>query len=156
MIIKDYDPTKGQAFQGDVCIFRVPPKLAAKLSRADEIAPIANRLILQEGEFSGHHHAIKLPQPVMYHDGALARDLTAAATPKAGTARLYRDPELAAALVRDDILTRSDLCVGFLEVADGPMAVVHDEHDAIRLPVGLFYVGNQVESAGAEERRVAD
>lgn len=155
-IIKDYDPNKGQAFQGDVCIFRVPSKIAAKLNRADEIAPISGRLILQEGEFSGHHHVIKLPQPVMYHDGALARDLTATAAPKVGSAHLYRDPDLAAQLVRDDVLTRSDLCVGFLDVADAPMTVTHEEHDGIRLPVGLYYVGNQVESAGSEERRVAD
>lgn len=154
-IVKDYDPSKGQAFQGDVCIFRVPPKIAAKLNRADEIAPIAGRLILQEGEFSGHHHVIKLPQPAMYHDGALTRELTIASAPKA-TARMFRDSVAADALIGDGILTRADLCVGFLEIENGPVTVTHQEHDGIRLPSGIYYVGRQIESAGAEERVVRD
>ena len=154
-IVKDYDHTKGQAFQGDVCIFRVPDKLAKSLDRAGEVAPIEGRLILQAGEFSGHHHAIKLPQPVMFHDGALAREFETAISTKAA-ARLFRDPQLAASLVNANILTRTDLNVGFLEIEGGPMTVVHEEHDGIRLPDGLYYIGNQIESAGAEERRVVD
>jgi hypothetical protein len=152
--VRDYDHAKGQAFQGDVCIFRLPDALAAKLSRIDQVEPVEGRLILQAGEFSGHHHAIKLPQPVMFHDGALAQQLEAKTKP--ATARMFRDAALASALISDGALTRADLCVGFLEIEGGAMTVNHEEHDGIRLPEGIYYCGRQVESAGAEERVVAD
>ena len=156
MTIRDYDPTHGQAYQGDVAIVPVPAKLASTLDTTDEIAPIDGRLILQEGEVSGHHHAVRLPRPVMFRDDGLARDLAASAPVAIGTARHYRDPKLAEAMVLSGPLTRSDLCVAFLRVEGAPVTVTHEEHDGIRVPPGLFYVGRQIESAGAEERVVRD
>ena len=149
MRIVDFDPASGQAFQGDVSIIPVPAKLVASLSRHDEMQPIDGRLILQEGEISGHHHA------VYFRDDGMARSLaTAAALP---VARLYRDAVLGVLMAGSDgPLTRSDLIVGFLDVQRGPGVVSHEEHDGIRLPVGLYCIGRQVESAGAEERRVQD
>ena len=173
MNIRDYDPTKGQAFQGDVAIVPIPDGIA--INTADEIAPIDGRLILQEGEITGHHHAITL-DPGQVRDrnfrpaDVAITDAMASATPalrqrmsgkratvaKTGTARMYRDREAARAMVGADILDRDDLCVGFLIVEGTPAVVRHEEHDAIRLPEGRYYVGRQVESAGEEERRVAD
>jgi hypothetical protein len=153
--IRDYNDAESQAFQGDVCIFRVPDALAKKLNRTDETAPFDGRLILQAGEFSGHHHAIKLPQPAMFHDGAMAQELATKNVPVA-TVRMFRDAALANALIREGTLTRADLCVGFLEIEGGSVVVNHEEHDGIRLHPGCFYVGRQVESAGAEERIVKD
>lgn len=158
MNIRDWNPDDGMAFQGDVAIIPVPAKLAGALSTIDEVKPIDGRLILQEGEVTGHHHAIRLPglsaQPVMYADGALARTMeTAAALP---AARLYRDDALARRMADNGPLARADLVVAFLKVDHGPVVVSHEEHDAIRIPPGLYAVGRQVESAGAEERRVED
>lgn len=160
MSIRDYDPASGQAFQGDVSIVPVPPKLATALSTVDEIKPVAGRLILQEGEVTGHHHA------VYFRDDGLARhteaaDLTAgalaaAAITKAGSAHLYRDQALASLMVSKGPLARADLVVGFLHVEGAPIVIRHEEHDGIRVPPGLYCIGRQVESAGAEERRVAD
>ena len=46
----------GMAFQGDVSIIPVPAD--GGIDRSDEIKPVDGRLILQEGEVTGHHHAI--------------------------------------------------------------------------------------------------
>jgi len=172
MNIRDYDPTKGQAFQGDVAIVPIPDGIA--INTADEIAPIDGRLILQEGEVTGHHHAVTLdPQGRSAHfrpADAVATDVLASATPAlrrrlsgksapasiAGAARMYRDRDAARAMVTAHILDRDDLCVGFLVVEGAPVIVRHEEHDAICIPAGRYYIGRQVESAGAEERLVAD
>lgn len=157
-IIRDFDPATGCAFQGDVAIVPVPAGIS--ISTADEIQPVNGRLILQEGEVSGHHHAITLPRPVVARKTSRAAERLMAdalgGKIKLPTAKLYRDPTAVEAMVRAGILTRTDLCVGFLVVEGGPMTVSHEEHDGIRLPEGSYYIGSQVESAGAEERRVAD
>lgn len=154
MTIRTWNPSEGDACQGDICLFRVPADL--KIAEADEIMPQAGRLVLQEGEVTGHYHVVKLPAPVMFRDDAAAR----AAEAKAGivpvSARLFRDDNAADDLVRRGELTRSDLAIGFLVVEGGEVTVSHEEHDAVRVPPGRYYVGRQVESAGAEERLVAD
>ena len=154
MQIHDYDPAKpGQGFQGDVSIVAIPLDLA--VATVDEIGPTDGRLILQAGEATGHHHAIYLLGNVpRYHDEGMARDLFV--DTKGATARLYRDPTVAPELVRRGTLTRSDLATSCLIVEGGPMVVYHEEHAGIRVPPGRYYVGRQVESAGAEERIVSD
>lgn len=164
--VHEWDPSKGDARQGDLFIFRCPDEL--ELKRSDEVKPTGADLRLLEGEMTGHHHQIglKLPQPTMYHDGALAVDtkveteamdmLATATAEKYGTARMYKDDSAAQQLVNLGELTRTDLMIGFLEVTNGPVELRHEEHDTIKIPEGLYYVGRQVESAGAEERVVAD
>lgn len=168
MKIHDYDPTLGQAFQGDISITPIPAGIA--ISTADEIAPVDGRLILQEGEVSGHHHAIVLRQrnlqaqpretgdPLMVtRDPKLRKALGGGAPkPPAATARMYRDPAAVAAMVSAGIMTRADLAVACLVIVDAPMVVSHEEHDGIRLPPGNYLIGRQVESAGAEDRIVCD
>lgn len=156
MKVIDWNPDEGDARQGDVYLFRVPDSLA--IATSDEIKPRANKLVLLEGEMTGHHHAIglRLPEPTMFRDEAVARDVTAQSGVDAGTAKLYRDAAAAQALVRANELTRADLCIGFLVVEGEPAVLRHEEHDAIRIPVGRYYCGRQVESAGAEERIVRD
>jgi hypothetical protein len=164
--IREYDPTKGQAFQGDISIVPIPDGIAIAI--IDESAPVKGRLILQEGEVSGHHHAIDLRQkhfqaqpremgdPLLSaRDPKLRRALGGAAKP-AVTARMYRDLNVANEMVRRRILTRTDLVIACLVIEGGPMVVSHEEHDGIRLPAGAYLIGRQVESAGAEERVVAD
>lgn len=156
--IRDFDPKDGMAFQGDVSIVPVPH--GWRPSEIDEIQPIDGRLILQEGEITGHHHAIYAMRHIpRFHDTALSTALSTSpeAKAKAGTARLFRDPALAQRMASSaGPLTRSDLIVGFLVVESAPVVVTHEEHDGIRLIEVVYCIGNQVESAGAEERRVVD
>lgn len=154
MNIVDYNPSLGVAFQGDICFVPLPGGVA--FSMDDEIETAGGRLIIQEGELSGHHHAITLERPrqSLAVDKLIA-DALAGAVPLP-SARMYRDTT-ALSKYRSAIgLTRTDLFIGFLVVEVGPMVVQHEEHDGIRLPVGRYYVGRQIESAGAEERVVAD
>ena len=161
MEIRDYDPTKGMAFQGDVSIIPVPAGIA--IDRSDEVPPVAGRLILQEGEVTGHHHAIalaerparrELDEPDLVVESLISDALeNKIALPNA---RLFRDPAAVDAMRERGLITRTDLIVGVLIVEAGPMCLLHEEHDGIRIPPGAYLIGRQVESAGAEERRVAD
>lgn len=167
MTIRKYNPAEGQAFQGDVSIIPIPAEIA--ISTIEEISPVKGRLILQEGEISGHHHAVDLRQRNFQGQPAISGDpLLATRSPKLrkalggmtkevpGTARMYRDDRAVAEMVRRKILTRADLAIGCLVIEGGPMSVTHEEHDGISLPPGQYLIGRQVESAGAEERIVAD
>lgn len=168
MKTRTYDPALGQAFQGDVAIVPMPADIA--IARTDEVAEVDGRLILQEGEVTGHHHAITptryfRPATPIVGDPAMAtrsprlrRALGGKAkeAPVRAVARLFRDPAAVQELARRGILTRTDLAVGCLVIEGGPVTVTHEEHDGISLPEGNYYVGRQVESAGAEERRVED
>lgn len=169
MQVRNYDPKEGQAFQGDIAIIPMPSTIP--IATNDEIKPRDGRLIIQEGEVSGHHHAITLPRTrnfrsdtrqvgdpsVTTRDRKLQR---AFGRPNkqhpVGTARMFRDPAAVEALRRAGVLTRTDLAIGCLVVEGEPMIVSHEEHDAIRLPPGNYYLGRQIESAGAEERVVED
>ena len=167
MNVRKYNPAEGQAFQGDVSIIPIPADIAIAIT--EEISPVKGRLILQEGEVSGHHHAVDLrqrhfqAQPREAGDPLLAtrsptlrKALGGIAKEKPGTARLYRDDRAVAEMVSRQILTRADLAIGCLVVEGGPMSVTHEEHDGISLPPGNYLIGRQVESAGAEERVVTD
>ncbi len=167
MKIHDWNPDKGDACQGDVLLFRIPDSI--ELDTSDEIKPSDNRLVLAEGEVTGHHHAIFLRNaPVMFReDGSGAGVVSAADTAamvskatarkkKAGTARLYRDPAAISALVNLKELRDERLAIGILVVEGGPVALTHDEHDAIRIPTGRYYVGGQQEWDAGEARRVKD
>lgn len=153
--IRDWNPAEGLALQGDVSLIPVPASV--KLTLTDKISPVENRLILQEGEVTGHHHAIDLarPEPVSAEVERLIADALANRIPLP-SARLYRDPGAAEQMQRLGILTRTDLVVALLIVDVGPMVLRHEEHDGIRIPPGAYIVGRQIESAGAEERIVRD
>jgi hypothetical protein len=164
MRIIDWNPDAGDLCQGDVVLLRIPDRLALVVE--DEVKPRDARLILAEGEATGHHHAIWLPQPTMFRDDALARELeaaplTATAAVKqqqaqAGAARLYRAPETVRQLIQMGELAHDRLAIGFLVVEGGSVILRHDEHDAVRIPPGRYYVGGQSEWDAAEERRVQD
>lgn len=167
MKTRDYDPAQGQAFQGDISIVPVPAGIT--ISTAQEVTPVEGRLILQEGETSGHHHVVDLRQrnlqaqpretgdPLLFRSPKLRKAFGGGAAKSApASARMYRDDQAVAAMVNSGILTRADLAIAFLVVEGGPMSVTHEEHDGIRLPAGNYLIGRQVESAGAEERMVRD
>jgi hypothetical protein len=147
------DKTKGCARQGDVLIWPLPEGFT--VSRTEEIAAQNGRIVLLHGEATGHHHSIgvKLPMPTMFRDdgaGAGAVDVGV------GTATLYADAVLLRALVAAGQLVTTDLCVGFLIVADASVIVEHQEHDAISIPPGAYYVGRQREFRGEAFSYVQD
>jgi hypothetical protein len=148
--------------QGDVEIFLIPD--AIEIRTVHEIKPRSNRLIIAEGELTGRHHSIWMRATMFREDGsgsgpsrtdtdAMLKSVT---TKRVGIARLYRDQAAVESMVKAGLLLRSDLAIGFLIVEDGPVTIRHQEHDGIRLEPGRYYVGGQVESAGADERMVAD
>ena len=152
--MRDYDNTKGMAFQGDVSIVPIPTSLA--IETTEEISAIRGRLILMEGEVTGHHHSIEVMPLRFAAADALMADALAERISLGGKATLYRVGAVASAMVRAGILTRADLATSVLIVEDAPVLLSHQEHDTIRIPPGRYLIGRQVESAGAEERRVAD
>lgn len=159
---------KGDCCQGDLIMFAVPRAVAKLLSRKNEIGPTQHGLVLLEGEESGHHHVIRHMRPAMFRDtgsnyagglggGATSEALAATlAKETVGVAKLYSDTDLIQRLVQAGELTRADLAVGLLEVKDAPVRITHEDHTTIEVPQGVYYVGRQIESVGAEERAVRD
>jgi hypothetical protein len=154
MRIKDWNPSKGDLLQGDVILFRIPDDI--KIDTSDEVAPRDHKLILAEGEVTGHHHAIWLPQPTMFRDDGIVRELEAGAITPAVITKLYRDPAALEKLVSAGQLVHGRIAIGFLVIEGAPAVLRHDEHDGVRIPSGRYYVGGQVEWDAAEERRVQD
>lgn len=164
MNVRVWNPDEGDALQGDVILFRIPDDVY--LSTADEIMARQGRLVLAEGEVTGHHHAIWLRNNVtMLRDdgagsGVSASDAAAmvaqATRTQEGTAKLYRDDAAVDALVRNGEIEHARSAIGILVVEDAPVTLSHDEHDAIRIPPGRYYVGGQQEWDAAEARRVQD
>lgn len=148
-----------QYFQGDVLIMRLPDSF--NIVHDQEIKPENGRLILQEGEMTGHHHAINVMErpvsksPPRFKDKALNDKFLDNQT-EPPTARMFKGVKTAQDLVSKGVLSRSDLVVGLLEIDNGPMKVTHQEHDSIVLPPGKYVIGRQIESVAGEERRVAD
>lgn len=164
---RNWDPKKGDLTQGDVLLFRLPDDI--KIDTSNEIAPRDNRLILAEGEFTGHHHAVWLAKPAAL-DGAFARanasDVLYQAHAPASDAerinepmakiKLYRDASAAEALVRAGQLSHGRLTIGFLVIEGNTVVLRHEEHDGVRIPPGRYYVGGQYEWSDAEAWRVQD
>src|SRR5579885_47509 len=151
MNVVDYDPSKGVARQGDVVICKLPEgyrvsREVMQFARSTEARDA--RLVLVEGEASGHHHSIlaRAFEPLRYHDAAMAHGMLkdgAAPEGKPIKASLYRDDTLLARLQSHGWLRTTHLARGFLVVEDGPAILEHQEHDAIRIPPGEYYVGRQ-------------
>jgi hypothetical protein len=145
MPIRNYDPRRGQAFQGDIAIIPLPADI--DIDTAEEIEPVEGRLIIQRGEATGHHHVIELGRRRVRYFRQPPR-----MAPDTG----MRDTHLHRALGQRGILTRTDLAIGCLIVEGGSVVVSHEEHDGIRLPPGNYYLGRQAEKFGDEERVVLD
>lgn len=161
MNIRDWNPDDGDAYQGDIILFRIPDSI--RINTNAEIHPRDGRLTIAEGELTGHHHAITL----FREDGSggglatISRAesdamLASALAPTPGTARLYRDDGAIEKLIKRGELTTAVLAIGILVVDGSPVILSHDEHDAIRIPVGRYYVGGQQEFDAGAMRRVAD
>lgn len=150
-----FDVAKRGAFQGDLAIVRLTDEEAAGLGGHIIKRSETGDMRLLEGEVTGHHHTILrgfgTPAPTMFRDDGVASSLEAETL--IGTATLHEDTVL---LGRLPWLTRRDLAIGFLHVEGGAVMLGHPEHDAISFPEGTYYVGRQIESAGAAERIVAD
>jgi len=158
MRLNDFD----QAYQGDIWLMKLPDSY--EVNTENEVKPLNGKLVLQEGEMTGHHHHIDVldrPSPVTsgnwwdeFEDESL-RDIFGKKRP-AFSAKMYNGTSIASRLVDEQILLRPDLVVGLLVVEGGPAKVQHQEHSFIGLMPGKYVVGRQIESVAGEERRVAD
>lgn len=143
MKVREWTPDEGDALQGDVILFRIPDHVV--INAEDEIAAHKGRLVLAEGEVTGHHHAIWLRGVTMFRDdgagsGGVSEHDTAAmlatATKTAeGTAKLYRDDAAVRALIASGELEHGRLAIGILVVSDAPVI----RHPGMRLLWGQLH-----------------
>jgi hypothetical protein len=153
------------AFQGDIWMMKLPDNYVQSNEMEHEIGLINGKLILQEGEMTGHHHHIDVmerPATKSFNeswweefDDPTLRDIFGQERP-AFSAKLFAASKVANKLVSDQKLMRPDLTTGLLIIENGPAKVQHQEHDFIGLMPGKYVVGRQLESVAGEERRVAD
>lgn len=147
--------------QGDINFYPLAMwgKSASDVARGNQLRSHDKRLLIQEGEITGHHHGVWfVPQPVHLRDDGLARAFEQQSETVI-TAQLFRDDELAKALNLDE---RAPV-VGFM-VADVDVVVRHateaghptNEHADIRLPAGSYLVTGKREWTAGDERRVQD
>jgi len=165
MKVFDFTNDMKVARQGDVILYRLPEDM--KIGRGREISPDQfGKLVLLEGEMTGHHHHIDLldrpaapAKPTAKTSKAVEDMLNKASNVAPPVVKFYSDTDTVNDLVKRKVLTRTDLAIGFLSVSGGGdvgVVLKHQEHDGIRLTAGNYYVGRQIESAGAEERLVRD
>jgi hypothetical protein len=72
-----------QYFQGDVWLMHLDPK-AVKITKEEEIRPVDGKLILLEGEMTGHHHHLQV-------GGADVMDRPASGDSSAVSAKMAED-----------------------------------------------------------------
>jgi hypothetical protein len=158
--------------QGDINFYPLEAfgKKAADINRSEIIRTTDKRLLIQEGEITGHHHGCWfLPKPAyLKEDGAghggnsaaITDDvLRRAASGELAPARLYRDEALLSTLKLDATAP----VIGFL-VADESVTIRHAsedghptmEHADISLPAGGYLVTGKREWTAGDERRVED
>jgi hypothetical protein len=155
-----YDPTQGLARQGDVIIMPLPADLTVDRTAA-QIQPRSDgNLVLAQGELTGHHHSILVHMfsPLQFRDDGMTQAAEAkfAAAGNGGVAQLFKSPSLERKLFDCGILTENAEVVGFLTVDDVPVVLRHQEHTAIEIPPGEYYVGRQKSIQRDEIVRVAD
>lgn len=161
--------------QGDINFYPLEAfgKSAKDVSTATLLRPHKRRLLIQEGEITGHHHGVWFDDDLMdipktetesLEDLSGAKgivdDLMAKLTAgELAPARLYQDAALVVALRLD----AGAPVVGFL-VADEPVTIRHatesgsptGEHSPIKLPKGGYLVTGKREWLAGDERRVQD
>ena len=155
--------------QGDVNFYPLEmwSKSAKDVARETLIRTTSNRLLIQEGEITGHHHGCWfVPRPVHLMEtghgsatGVADAILAKAARGELAPARLYQDDDLTKSLKLD---TGAPV-IGYL-VCDDDVVIRHasaegvptHEHGDIKLPKGGYLVTGKREWTAGDERRVAD
>jgi len=124
--------TNGEARQGDVWLVQLKalPKGLVPMQRE------GGRVVLAHGEVTGHAHAIsdKHVRQFRAADGAPTVD-GAGVKLRAGTGHP---------------------AISYLEVVGEPCALMHEEHETIVIPPGVYAVPLQREYVRGEIQRVAD
>lgn len=148
----------GTYHQGDINFIPLAKygKTAKSVSRKRPLRSTKHRILLQEGEVTGHHHSIWfVPQPVHFRDDGMIR--SPGATPANQFAGLFADPTLASKLGLDKTVP----VVGFL-VADKPVTIQHTsndgtstgEHANLELPAGGYLVTGKREVVREKGKQV--
>jgi hypothetical protein len=101
---------------------------SAKISKATVIAPDSDgSTVIGRGEVTGHRHRFALEdRVVMFRDEAMARDVD---------------------------LT---LYVGHIKVGSKGARLIHEEHDGVSIPPGMYRIRRQREWTFEDARVVAD
>ena len=155
--VVDWNPKQGVACQGDVVLMRIPEDKMELIfpynafSEQNEIAPKDQHLILAEGELTGHHHSIFMPNMLMDTGAGSGADVMPSPA-RVGVAKLYRIPRAYREMERLGMLLTTELAIGVLRVTEGHVVLTHQEHAGIRIPKGVYYVGGQRELAGSLEK----
>ncbi len=162
-----WNPEEGQAFQGDIVLMKLPEEIVVARYRV-LVPPTEARVVLQEGELTGHLHRIANGGGLtFFRDDGLARDLPPADAvepcasrreekPRTGRAGLYEDFVALQQMIDSGLLRRGLCSIGFLVVEGGPVVLEHEEHAPILIPAGAYYVGGQQEFDAASVKRVCD
>lgn len=160
--------------QGDINFIPLEAfgKTAKDVSTATPLRPHKRRLLIQEGEVTGHHHGVwyddvmdrAAPETEPVEDLSSAKgvvdNLMAKLTAgELAPARLYEDVALVKALRLD----AGAPVVGFL-ICDEQVTIRHaseagvatGEHAPIKLPSGGYLVTGKREWSAGDERRVQD
>lgn len=155
--------------QGDVNFYPLEMwnKSADDISRKTLLRTTANRLLIQEGEITGHHHGVWfMPKPVHLMEtghgqaSALADNILAKAQRgELAPARLYQDGDLVKSLRLDVgapvigfLLCEEDVVIRHANAEGVPT----HEHADINLPKGGYLVTGKREWTAGDERRVQD
>lgn len=154
-----------QAYQGDIGFVPLEHlgKTAADVKRDKRMRMHDTRLLIQEGELTGHHHGVWfMPQPVRLRDDAVAYSL-AEASPVIVTAQLFQDDGLTAELIRSGKLQEGAPVIGYL-IADADVTIKHanadgkptGEHGDISRKSGGYVVLGKREWTAGDAQRVQD
>ena len=167
--------TKPQVYQGDITFIPLEEFgfTATDVSRDNRLRAHDNRLLIQEGEITGHHHGVWfVPKPVYLRDDALAHAdakqmthdvLARASAGEFAPAKLYRDDALIVKIVKSGALDAAAPVIGFL-IADEDVTIRHassegaptNEHSDVRVSRGGHVVLGKREFTAGDIRRVQD
>lgn len=157
--------TKTQAYQGDIGFVPLEHlgKTVADVKRDMRIRAHDSRLLIQEGELTGHHHGVWfMPRPVYLRDDGMAASLAEQSTINV-TAQLFEDHALTADLIRTGKLQDGAPVIGYL-VADADITIQHasadgkptGEHGDVKRESGGYVVLGKREWTAGDQRRVED
>lgn len=169
------NPKKGSIMktyhQGDINFVPLAAlgKHATDVKRDGPLRATSRRLLIQEGEITGHHHGIWFDGDVV--DRTAERDdlSSAKATVDALMEKLTAGELAPARLYQDDALTKTlnldagAPVIGYL-ICDEQVTIRHasesgvptGEHADIQLPAGGYLVTGKREWTAGDQRRVAD
>lgn len=162
---KRYWDGKNIACQGDINLISIS-EIGLKsedISRQNPIDFVKGRVMVGEGEVTGHSHAF-FPQPIFFRDDGMARELAQnhqiPEEENKAEIKFFQDDK---AILKSRFSMGAQV-VGFVELIGGPATLRHAnedgthalEHADIVVPEGIYVVFGKREWDAGKERRVID